>query len=331
MIRKLKKIYHKIFPARTLKREIQNLQTRVQELQAQVKVWKTDFYPPGHYYNPFPQKEEIKNNESTIFNKEVSVIGGIDLNTNYQLDLLSKLSEQYKKINFPEQLAEGYRYFYQNQFFSYSDAISLSTLMLHFKPKRIIEVGSGYSSAVMLDINQQFLNNATELIFIEPYPEERLNQLVQETNNFQLRKEFIQDIPLSFYDQLEENDILFIDSSHVSKTYSDVNHILFNILPRLKKGVIVHFHDVFYPFEYPKEWIYNDRGWNEAYILRAFLQFNTSFSIELFTSYLESTHKSWYENHMPLCLKNHEVWTYENGSKQLLDTAGQSIYIRKVN
>lgn len=330
MIRFFKKIYHKTFPARTLKREIQRLQTNIQELQAQVKVWKTDFYPPGHYYNPFPQKEEIKKNERTIFNKDVSVIGGIDLNNDYQLDLLSKLGEEYKKIKFPEQLADGYRYYYQNQFFSYSDAISLSTLMLHFKPKRIIEVGSGYSSAVMLDINQQFLNNATELIFIEPFPEERLNQLVIGNENFQLHKEYIQNIPLSFYDQLEENDILFIDSSHVSKTYSDVNHILFNILPKLKKGVIVHFHDVFYPFEYPKEWIYNDRAWNEAYLLRAFLLYNNSFSIELFTSYLERTHKSWYENHMPLCLKNHEVWIHENGSTRLLDTTGQSIYIRKI-
>lgn len=329
MIRILKKIYHKTFPSRTLKREIQRLQANIQELQAQVKVWKTDFYPPGHYYNPFPQKEEIKKNESAIFNKDVSVISGIDLNENYQLELLLKLGEEYKKINFPEQLAEGYRYYYQNQFFSYSDAISLSTLMLHFKPKRIIEVGSGYSSAVMLDINQQFLNNATELIFIEPFPEERLNQLVKGTENFQLLKEFIQDIPLSFYDQLDENDFLFIDSSHVSKTYSDVNHILFNILPRLKKGVIVHFHDVFYPFEYPKEWIYNERGWNEAYLLRSFLQYNNSFSILFFTSYLEQINRAWYEMNMPLCLKQHELWEYADGTKKLLDTGGQSIYIKK--
>ena len=85
-------------------------------------------------------------------------------------------------------------------------------------------------------------------------------------------------------DQLRANDILFIDSSHVSKAGSDLNHIVFELLPRLQPGVLVHFHDIRYPFEYPREWFALGLWWNEAYLLRAFLQYNTAFQITLFNA-----------------------------------------------
>ena len=104
----------------------------------------------------------------------------------------------------------------------------------------------------------------------------------------QLLKVPLQDVDLNIFSTLTANDILFIDSSHVSKVGSDVNYLVFEILPRLKPGVYIHFHDIFYPFEYPKRWIC-DLGisWNEAYLLRAFLQYNQSFCIALFINYLE--------------------------------------------
>lgn len=92
---------------------------------------------------------------------------------------------------------------------------------------------------------------------------------------------------MSVFEKLEENDILFIDSSHVSKMDSDVNFLFFEILPRLKSGVYIHFHDVFYPFIYPKEWIYEGRAYNEMYILRAFLMNNAQYKIQLFGHMLE--------------------------------------------
>ena len=98
--------------------------------------------------------------------------------------------------------------------------------------------------------------------------------------------------------------ILFIDSTHVSKIGSDVNSLLFDILPKLNRGVYVHFHDVFYPFEYPQEWVYQGLAWNEAYILRAFLQHNDAFKIVFFNTYLELFYREKFENSMPLCLKN---------------------------
>ena len=87
------------------------------------------------------------------------------------------------------------------------------------------------------------------------------------------------------------NDLLFIDSTHVAKTGSDVNTIFFDILPSLAAGVCVHFHDIYYPFEYPKEWVRQGRAWNEAYMLRAFLQYNPTFRICFFNSYIAAFHR----------------------------------------
>ena len=93
--------------------------------------------------------------------------------------------------------------------------------------------------------------------------------------------------------------MLFVDSTHVSKVGSDVNGILFEILPSLSKGVLVHCHDIFWPFEYPKEWIREGRAWNEAYVLRAFLQFKDTFEILFFADYLHKYERSWMKTNMP--------------------------------
>ena len=114
----------------------------------------------------------------------------------------------------------------------------------------------------------------------------------------------LQDVDLSLFDVLESGDILFVDSTHVSKVNSDVNRIVFEILPRIARGVFVHIHDVFYPFEYPLDWLREGRAWNEQYLLRAFLQFNASFTIRLFGDYVTHRHADWFSQQMPLCLKN---------------------------
>jgi hypothetical protein len=114
----------------------------------------------------------------------------------------------------------------------------------------------------------------------------------------------LQEVPLSTFEALEANDILFIDSTHVCKTGSDVNRLIFEILPRLQAGVYIHIHDMFYPFEYPKSWVLEGRAWNELYLVRAFLQNNDTFEIAAFNNYLTLMHRDWFQQHMPLCLKN---------------------------
>jgi hypothetical protein len=114
--------------------------------------------------------------------------------------------------------------------------------------------------------------------------------------------------------ELEENDVLFIDSTHAAKFNSDVNYVFHKILPILSKGVYIHFHDIFYPFEYPKEWLLEGRAWNEQYILRAFLEYNINFKIVLFNTYLETMYYEQLKDRFPLIYKN----------------TGGSIWIKKV-
>ncbi len=171
------------------------------------------------------------------------------------------------------------------------------------KPKNIIEIGSGFSSAAMLDINEKLFNNKINITFIEPYPDV-LNSLLKKTDKINLIKSKLQNIDLKLFKILKENDILFIDSTHVSKFNSDVNYIFFNLLPVLNKNVFIHFHDIFYPFEYPKSWLEIGLAWNEAYILRAFLQYNNAFKIIFFNNYLWNFYKSLVSKKIPLFSKN---------------------------
>lgn len=320
----------KSFVKKILKNILFRKTTQLAFYRKEINIWKTKFVEPGHYYSPNVDHVWINNHSETIFNKTKKELPGIELNMKSQLNLLDEFSNHYLKLDFPETKSKNYNYYYQNQYFSYSDAISLSCIMLSVKPKKIIEIGSGFSSALMVDINEKYFENNIDLTFVEPFPEERLNALISNNNKYQLIKDFVQHIPLETFKILNENDILFIDSSHISKTGSDVNYLMFEIIPKLNKGVIIHIHDVFFPFEYPKEWIKFDRAWNEAYLLRAFLQFNTSFEIYYFSSYLELVNQEFFEKKMPKCLLKHEKWRDGNAEEYLLDTQGQSIYIKKI-
>lgn len=259
--------------------------------------------PPGHFYSPLVSDDFIRKYENRIFEIGKKELSGIDLNEEHQLELLQLFRAYYQELPFKEEMQPTFRYMLKNEYFDYADGIYLHCMIRHFKPKRIVEVGSGYSSAVTMDTNDLFFDRKIELTFIEPYPD-RLKSLLKENDKIRLFAENVQDVDPAVFEELEENDILFIDTSHVVKTGSEVNYLLFNILPNLKKGVIIHIHDIFFPFEYPKEWVIEQkRGWNEAYVLRAFLMYNNVFKIQLFTSFVERFHRAWLMEHMPLTLK----------------------------
>ena len=142
------------------------------------------------------------------------------------------------------------------------------------QPKRVVEIGSGYSSAALLDINEREFGGRIEYVIVDPEPTLLLELVSTEhhdDNEFLLVAEEVQDVGGEQFAILEAGDVLFVDSTHVSKIDRDVNHLLFRILPLLQAGVYIHFHDIYYPFEYPPEWIFQGRAWNEAYLLRAFL------------------------------------------------------------
>jgi predicted O-methyltransferase YrrM len=259
----------------------------------------------GHFYSPIISIEEIKKRESEIWkNRDADGITGIELRTEEQKNLVEQFINYYQDLPFKSEKQAEIRYQFDNGSYSYTDGIILYAIIRYNKPKRIIEVGSGFSSMVMLDTNEMFFNNQIDLTFIDPYPE-RLYSLMKYSDKEQTTviESDVQLIPLTVFEKLEAGDILFIDSTHVSKTGSDVNYILFEILPVLKSGVLIHFHDVFYPFEYPKEWVFQGRNWNEDYILKAFLMYNEKFRIKLFSEYLHRHHPNVFSE-MPLCYNN---------------------------
>ncbi len=161
-------------------------------------------------------------------------------------------------------------------------------MLRHLRPARMIEIGSGYSSLITARLNREEFANAVHFTCIEPYPRDFLVKGVDGIS--ELRVEIIQDTPLDLFAELGKNDVLFIDTSHTVKTGGDVTWIFHEIIPRLQVGVVVHVHDFFLPEEYPESWVMEGRGWNETYLVRSFLSYNTSFALRWATRYMVLNH-----------------------------------------
>ena len=233
---------------------------------------------PVHHYQPIPDTRAIP--EQTWSKKTVI---GVDLNLSGQLRLLRSQFPAYKdEYNLiPIQKEKGNSGFYiQNGRFEGLDPYAAYCLIRYFKPHRIMEIGGGYSSLLMA--RAALRNGSTRLETVEPYPVDFLEAGFP--GLAVLHKEKVESLPFSFFDSLGYNDILFIDSSHVVKTGGDVNYLFLEILPRLKPGVIVHVHDINFPFDYPRNWVIDrQRFWSEQYLLQGFLTYNSEFEV-LFSS-----------------------------------------------
>lgn len=270
-------------------------------------------YPPGHYYSPIPDLNEVAKDEERIF-KVSKDIAGINLNSEGQKQYLTKVKTFINERNFSQHKTDAERYYTTNGFFVESDALYYQAIIKDFRPKRVIEVGSGFSSAVLFDTLSQTGFNGVSIDLIEPFPDRLFNLFTSEDRSrYTLHKQRVQTVPVSLFETLKPGDILFIDSSHISKVGSDFNFLLFQILPILQPGVLVHLHDILFPFEYPKEWIYEGRFWNEAYLLKAFLMYNSGFNILLFNDYFVKT-----EN------------IYLSEIDQRLQAGGGSIWLQKL-
>ncbi len=274
-------------------------------------------FPPGHFYSPLPDPAEIKADANRIFATPDPQLPGINLNVPQQKNVFASLAKLVDGIPpYEDGPIEGLRYYHKQSFYSYKDATLYSLMIRHLKPRRIIEVGCGHSSHIALDMNQLYFNNNIELSFIDPYPSRFKSGLHEgDEKRLEFIQSRVQDVPDTVFGKMESGDILFIDSSHVAKVGGDVNHLLFKVLPSLPAGVHVHVHDIFYPFEYLKNWIEEGRAWNETYMLRSFLQYNDVFSIELFTSYLWMFHRELFKVH-PFLDCNHgsrgSIWLKKN-------------------
>jgi predicted O-methyltransferase YrrM len=238
---------------------------------------------PVHFYEPIPDTRSIA---GSLWDARCAI--GVEMNDAQQVERLTNCYLRYKEEyeQFPRVKPKGTGFWTSNPSFGSIDAEVLYCTIRSFQPKRIVEVGSGYSTFLAIQALRK--NGKGELLCIEPYPNEaRLPNL----NEIALIRQRVQDVPLSLFESLEANDILFIDSSHVLSCGSDVAFEFLEILPRLKNGVLVHFHDIFLPGEYPKEWIFrHHRFWNEQYLLQAFLSYNQVFEVIWGAYYMHTNH-----------------------------------------
>ncbi|HEV2211474.1 MAG TPA: class I SAM-dependent methyltransferase [Verrucomicrobiae bacterium] len=258
-------------------------------------IWAELTFPqscaPGHYYSPIPARAELERDAARIFSKQAAALPEIDLNERAQLELLGRLAAQVARLGWPPAPAGGARYRPENDYFPAADGVLLAGMLLAHRPARYVEIGSGFSSALALDVAEAGLEGQLACTFIDPSPG-RLRSLLRagDLDRAQVLRQRVQDVPDALFRSLAPRDILFVDSSHVAKAGSDLCDILFRVLPLLPPGVLIHFHDVTWPFEYRRQDVLRGRSWNEAYLLRAFLANNCAYTIRLFASWLEQCH-----------------------------------------
>ena len=232
---------------------------------------------PVHYYSPVPDIIELKKTKHLWAKK--SKLPGLKIDLNEQLKAIKKICLPYKseyKNNF------NFQYAVENAFgpgFDYIEAQTLHAIVRFFKPAKIVEVGSGVSSWCMLkaeEINKKETGQRAEITCIEPFPSEKLKSL----KRIKLLKDQVQSVPFEeLFINLKRDDLLFIDSSHSVKPGSDVNYLILEILPRLNPGVIVHFHDIFLPYDYKRSVLQTFYQWSETSLLHAFLINNNKVKI----------------------------------------------------
>jgi hypothetical protein len=286
---------------REYERRIREQSLRIRDLEHAGARFQ--MFPPGHYYSPVPDLEALSDRDD-IFAFDPADVPGIDLRLDAQWRLLQALSPFAAEVPFPE-VADGRgRFWFANDSYGHGDATTLYGMLRHLAPRRLIEVGAGYSTLCSLDTIERH-DLGTALTVIEPFPE-RLRAMLREgdEDRFTLVSEPVERTGTALVEQLSDGDVLFIDSTHVVKTGSDVVHELHHLLPALAPGVFVHFHDILPGFEYPAPWVFEGRGWNEAYALRAFLEFNDSFQIELWPSLLRLLDPARANELMPALAKN---------------------------
>lgn len=249
---------------------------------------------PVHFYSPIPDTRALP---ESLWKPNGRLIG-LDLRESHQLVLLDELKRFANEYDaFPESAPTAdpstAAFYLNNGAFESVDAEVLYAMIRHFKPRRIIEIGSGHSTLLMLSALKANRRDGIDAVLesYDPYPAVFLAS-VQANADLLLKPCPVQDVPLEEFAKLKDGDILFIDSSHVLKVGSDVQYEYLQILPSLNHGVLVHVHDVFLPSDYPKSSIVvHQRFWNEQYILQAFLTFNDQFEVLWAASYLHTVHQ----------------------------------------
>lgn len=242
---------------------------------------------PVHFYEPVPDTRTLP---ASLWERPSELVG-LDLNSGVQLDVLQSIREMSDELaalsagsdgapGVPAGRSAGVpRFRPDNGHFDHADAYALYTVLRESRPRRVIEVGSGYSTLVAAAALERNRAEGHEcaLACVEPFPKPWIRDVAAVTNLFE---QPLESLPLEELVNLDAGDVLILDSTHVVRTGGDVVYEFLDIVPRLRPGVLVHVHDIFLPEEYPKAWVFEQRRfWTEQYLVQAFLAFNRAWEI----------------------------------------------------
>jgi hypothetical protein len=239
----------------------------------------------NHYHEP-----QFDNRTPKPDFSQERYLPAIDWNLSEQLKTLERFGYAQELANIPQEKQANLAFYLNNGAFESGDAEYWYQIIRATKPRRIFEIGSGNSTLMAINATGRNRDDDPsyhcEHVCIEPYEMPWL-----ENTGIHVVRKKVEDVQLSFFPKLQENDILFIDSSHIIRPQGDVLFEYLELLPSLNKGVIVHIHDIFSPRNYPRQWLQDEvRFWNEQYLLEAFLSDNNSWKIIGALNYLQHNH-----------------------------------------
>lgn len=275
------------------------------------------FYWPEltHFHSPVPDTRLLSTPQmrARLWPERAPEQPGVEWSGEQQLALVEQLGAQ-EPMTFPETSEDPTEFFSSNPAFAPHDAWALQAMLRHLRPRRMIEVGSGWTSLLAARVNREHLGGEMELTCVDPFPQKFMRGGVEGVS--ELIEQPAEEMPLSFFEQLQAGDVLFIDSTHTVKTGSDVVYLFGEVVPRLAPGVVVHVHDIFLPGEYPPQWVLSGWAWNEQYLLQAFLAFNREFEVVLSLGWLAHREPQTIEAAVP-------------GFKRFYPGRGGSLWIRR--
>ncbi len=251
-----------------------------------------------HYYEPIVLPNQIREDLTTERR-----LPGIDMNLTGQLDLLRSFDYVEELREIEDLPSSPFTYSFKQPSFGPGDAELLFSMIRKFRPSRIIEVGCGESTKmIQLAIRNNVADDTSytcEHICVEPYEMPWL-----ESQNLTVVRKPVEQLGSDFFHKLGENDILFIDSSHVIRPQGDVLFLYLKVLPELRPGVLVHSHDILTPRDYFPHWVIDQRLlWNEQYLLEAFLSFNPSFQVICALNWLWHNYRNETDRAFPVLAK----------------------------
>lgn len=244
---------------------------------------------PVHFYSPIPDTRTL---ETRVWDRKWN-LGPIDMRDEDQVALATFTRTTSLDLFLSLVVRSNNGYTTPNEMFDGIDGLICYSLVRRHRPTRVIEVGSGHSTlllaAALQDAGGDAHEKEVELLTIDPYPLPSASGTT--LDSARLKKAHVQDIPREEFDQLEKDDVLFIDSSHIVSIGSDLHYLFSRIIPSVAPGVLIHFHDIFLPEEYPREWV-TERHWffNEQYFLSSFMSFNPEFEVVWASRYMQLNH-----------------------------------------